>query len=423
MSISSEDRLRAILDGTRAGTWEWNLDTDGIIVNARWCEMLGYEPSELEPITRMTWESLCHPADLAIARRRVSRYLKGEIPFYESVLRLRHKAGGWCWVHSRGILMTDESGSGARWFVGTHLDVTHERESQLHLEQLAKSLPGFIFSFEMTAEGRWHFPYLNRDWDHHDVPKDGEGVDISSLFKGIHPEDVPAVEASVRASFARLRPWKCEFRAIVDDQTHWMEAAAQPEKDVDGNVTWYGMAINIDQRKALELELQRLSVTDELTGLFNRRYMMGKLEEFFGIYQRYGTAFSLVSLDIDHFKRINDRFGHLGGDCVLRHFAQVLAERVRKTDIVARTGGEEFMLLLPNTDLDSALTVAESLRQAIEAQPIEVSEDERVYITVSEGVVQMGRHLRSFQEMLAVCDKSLYRAKHLGRNQVVVSAH
>lgn len=165
----------------------------------------------------------------------------------------------------------------------------------------------------------------------------------------------------------------------------------------------------------LNRELVRLSVTDRLTGLFNR----SKLDETFDIEiqraLRFGHTFSVIMLDIDYFKLVNDQFGHQVGDQVLVEVARLLAARRRETDILGRWGGEEFMLICPHTDADGAAILAETLRQAFVAG----SFVQGLQLTASFGVSAFQSGDKA-TDIVARADAALYRAKHLGRNRVEV---
>jgi len=125
-------------------------------------------------------------------------------------------------------------------------------------------------------------------------------------------------------------------------------------------------AVDITHHKRMEKELYSLSITDPLTGIYNRRYFQEKLEEEIERVRRGGGVFSVVMFDIDHFKTINDQFGHQVGDTVLKTLVKIVKDRIRRIDILARWGGEEFVLLLPNTTLENAKGLAEELRRKIE---------------------------------------------------------
>ena len=168
-------------------------------------------------------------------------------------------------------------------------------------------------------------------------------------------------------------------------------------------------------------ELERLAVEDALTGLFNRRYIDGRLREESQRAQRYGRIFSVALADIDHFKRINDTFSHQVGDEVLKHLANVFREEVRGVDVVARFGGEEFILLFPETSDTQAASVCEKIRASIEGHNwAEVADG--LGVTASFGVADssVGADVNG---ILHDADELLYRAKHSGRNRVEVVSH
>jgi diguanylate cyclase (GGDEF)-like protein len=173
----------------------------------------------------------------------------------------------------------------------------------------------------------------------------------------------------------------------------------------------------------LNQDLERLSRTDPLTGCTNRRYFGDCLESEQMRVRRYGRPCSLVMLDIDLFKDINDRHGHAAGDEALRHVVGVISRTVRSQDTVGRLGGEEFAVLMPETGLDNALASAERLRQAVAAEPA-LYGDVRLPMTISLGVAQisMNGELENADSLLQRADKALYAAKAAGRNRVMQAA-
>ena len=162
-------------------------------------------------------------------------------------------------------------------------------------------------------------------------------------------------------------------------------------------------------------EERNQAMTDALTGIPNRLAYEQRLEQEVARWKRFGTPLVLVVWDIDHFKRVNDRFGHRAGDKVLRTIARVLADRVRETDFVARYGGEEFAMLMTGSPMDACLHVAETLRAAVEATGFHFR-DEAVTITASCGLAEM-RDGDSTEQWFERADRALYRAKQEGRNR------
>ncbi|MBT8101412.1 MAG: sensor domain-containing diguanylate cyclase [Gammaproteobacteria bacterium] len=174
--------------------------------------------------------------------------------------------------------------------------------------------------------------------------------------------------------------------------------------------------------------LLRSGFTDVLTGWHNRRYLIVRLGEELARARRDGARLTCLMLDIDHFKRVNDNWGHAAGDSVLREIAQRIESQVRASDVAARYGGEEFVVLLPNTDADSALLLAERIRQAVSATPIDLQNGESVTITASIGISEVrpapeAEDLKTVGDsLIARADVALYAAKSAGRDRVIVGA-
>ncbi|MGH2511832.1 MAG: diguanylate cyclase [Candidatus Limnocylindrales bacterium] len=167
-------------------------------------------------------------------------------------------------------------------------------------------------------------------------------------------------------------------------------------------------------------EAWTLATVDPLTAVLNRQALIGRIEAELDRAARYGRPLSLVLVDLDHFKRVNDTHGHTAGDTVLREFAAVLKANVRAVDVVGRYGGEEFMLVLPETDADAAATMAEKLRRVVAGRQIRIEDGNVLSITMSAGVAGgLGPHLR-LESLINDSDAALYSAKALGRDQVYV---
>ncbi len=187
---------------------------------------------------------------------------------------------------------------------------------------------------------------------------------------------------------------------------------------------------DIALRKAAEValqranaELMRMSVMDSLTGLYNRRYLMSTLDAEFARAMRHGVSLSVLMIDVDYFKNINDSYGHQCGDQVLMQVANLIQSRTRQSDTAARYGGEELTLLLPETDLLSARLLADSLCKLIAETPFKLEDGQSVQVTVSIGVAGIPIcKADSVSQLLELADESLYRAKRLGRNRVEVAA-
>jgi diguanylate cyclase (GGDEF)-like protein len=177
---------------------------------------------------------------------------------------------------------------------------------------------------------------------------------------------------------------------------------------------------DISPQKALEEQLRELAMRDELTGLYNRRHFTEMAEVELARARRTSAPLSLAILDIDHFKRVNDVYGHPAGDQVLRELSRAMRETLRGSDVSARIGGEEFVILLSDTALDGAVAVTERLRERVGQSEVALEDGRAVRFTVSAGVTELGRGER-LDTLLARADEALYRAKSDGRNRTLSS--
>lgn len=181
------------------------------------------------------------------------------------------------------------------------------------------------------------------------------------------------------------------------------------------------------QAQNAELALQKaqmeaLSQCDALTGLLNRRAFEAQAEVTLSRARREGTGLAALMLDLDHFKRVNDQHGHPAGDAVIQFMADVLRTSVRDTDLVARVGGEEFMVLLPGTVQEAGVEVAEKIRLRLMQTPVRLGESMQIHMTVSVGVAEYAAgKIGDFDSLYAAADQALYGAKRAGRNRVEVS--
>lgn len=182
----------------------------------------------------------------------------------------------------------------------------------------------------------------------------------------------------------------------------------------------FGLAM---QRSSLFEQVNRLAITDPMTGLYNYRKLTRDLEREIVRSKRYRHAFSFIMADIDHFKELNDQFGHQAGDAVLREVARALDSGRREVDRVYRYGGEEFSVLLPETDWPEAYEVAEKLRKKIAALEVATDGDAAaITTTISMGVASFSHDSLALENLISAADEALYNAKESGRDKVVAHA-
>lgn len=170
-----------------------------------------------------------------------------------------------------------------------------------------------------------------------------------------------------------------------------------------------------------QAELERRVTTDELTGLLNRHYFLDRLEQELERVRRYDAVLALLMIDVDHFKRVNDTYGHLVGDHVLVQMGKVLRACLRSSDLAARYGGEEFCIMAANTDLEGGRAFAERVRQLVSQQQLAGPDQDLFLVTCSIGVAQGGPGTTSAEALIAQADQAMYQAKHQGRDRVCVA--
>jgi diguanylate cyclase (GGDEF)-like protein len=179
------------------------------------------------------------------------------------------------------------------------------------------------------------------------------------------------------------------------------------------------LAVAIDTIRIFD-NAERLTITDDLTKLYNYRYLKQYLESEVKRCLRYRKKVSLLFIDVDGFKRVNDTFGHLVGSLALSEMGQVLRKILRETDVVGRYGGDEFVVVLPETPLNGALVIAERLRKKVEDYEF-VAQDLSIHLTISLGVANCPKHTLTAEGLIKKADAAMYRAKELSKNNIKVA--
>lgn len=232
------------------------------------------------------------------------------------------------------------------------------------------------------------------------------------------PGTDPEARRSIREALAAGRPVRARMLNYGKNaREYWVDMNIMPLYDKQGRITHFAAIqrdVTADVKR--EEELLSLATTDDLTGAKNRRHFMERAELEVHRLRRHGVPFSLALLDLDHFKNVNDTYGHPAGDDVLREAVNRWQNGRRPFDTLGRLGGEEFALLLPGADGDAAMTVAERLRAAIADTPFQTVAGP-VNVTVSIGVAEAENDDRSIDGTLGRADEALYQSKKAGRNR------
>jgi diguanylate cyclase (GGDEF)-like protein/PAS domain S-box-containing protein len=230
-------------------------------------------------------------------------------------------------------------------------------------------------------------------------------------------DEAPLVRALRGENVDNMVQW---IRVGPDDREILVTVNATPLRDASGTITgavaWFR---DITASKDLENELRRRALTDPLTGAFNRRHGHERLAAELLRHGRYGNRASILLIDVDHFKSVNDHHGHAAGDTALCAFVTLCSGELRGADTIVRWGGEEFLVILPETDAAGGAATAERLRAVVAETPIALQGGASIRLTVSIGVAQAGGG--DLDELLRRADAALYEAKARGRDQVVVA--
>ena len=281
--------------------------------------------------------------------------------------------------------------------------------------------------------------------DYYGIPHQTQTIYYTEFLNKIIPEDRGWIEKLRAGSLITRKDFKAQFQVLWSDGSiHWISSIGRPYVGETGKVERVDFVLldiaekkkfehqiaeinlSIDKKiktktdglEAANAALTQLSQLDVLTGLANRRYLDEKLREQYALMKRYNNIYSVLILDIDHFKNVNDTYGHAIGDEVLQLLAQTIKENLRENDFIGRFGGEEFLVTLPSTNITQATQVGEKLRAAIEASP----HPKAGVFTVSVGVAAASPTQKDEKAVVIEADQQLYVAKNSGRNRVSASS-
>lgn len=364
------------------------------------------------------WRNHIHPEDVSDYNQRVAEWRsRGDDSILECEYRFRCADGRYIWLADRARIMNSHYSRGPS-VLGSIIDITDFVSLNNHLQSLAKVSPAVLYQFEYLPDGTSRFPYASQKLkDMFGVTPEEAAVDSTAVFDAIYPEDVERVRASALQSKETLEDWKCEFRVEIDGKLHWLYGHSIPTPSSEGKVIWSGQIIDISEKKELELQLKKESTTDALTGAYNRRYFIQELHDELQRSVREKQPVSILAVDFDFFKQVNDKYGHDAGDAVLQQVTGHLRQHIRPYDTLARMGGEEFNIMLPNTDYASALSIANKLRKLVQGFTVRYHGQE-IKITITLGVATSSSGVQDSFELLKEADRALYRGKASGRNCV-----
>lgn len=301
-----------------------------------------------------------------------------------------------------------------------------------HYDQLVKHIPVGVYRFRTTFQGKMTFEYVNRQFcEMLGLVASDVYRDVQLAFNTIHPDERGEFIALNREVIRTQEPFMWEGRVVVEGDQKWLRIASSPEPFEKGVTIWNGAVMDITDRKnaekalrdinavleyrlaeieKLQEQLQEQATRDYLTGLFNRRYLDETIEREVARSHRDKRQLSVVMIDIDHFKGINDTYGHQAGDMVLIELGELLGKFSRSSDIACRHGGDEFVVVMPNATSDQALKRADEWRSAFEQMRFSF-DDRRFATTLSMGIASFPSHASSSQGVFQAADQALYQSK------------
>ncbi|MBP0049183.1 diguanylate cyclase [Marinobacterium sp. AK62] len=381
-------------------------------------ELTGYAADEIVGIENW-WVDNLHPQDY----QRMQEDDQFNVPLGDVQrrrYRLRHRSGRWVWIEDRCRVV--ELDDGRQILHGALVDISAQQNAESALAASERTLRR---AQAIGHVGSWEYHFADRMMTLSSearrimgLPDDVE-ADYALFISCVHPDDRDQVENAWHAGMNGDK-YDIEHRLLVHGEERWVRTVADFQHDDSGVLLATGMIQDITPQKIREQELHRLATRDMLTGLASRRHFMQRLEQEHGRVKRFGSVCGLLMIDLDHFKQVNDKFGHAAGDEVLRSFARVASQQLRQIDILGRIGGEEFALLLPGTDEEGSCILAERIRVAVELMLLDEYPD--IHVTASIGVSTLTAEDQATDAPLLRADKAVYQAKSEGRNRICVAA-
>jgi diguanylate cyclase (GGDEF)-like protein/PAS domain S-box-containing protein len=304
-------------------------------------------------------------------------------------------------------------------------DITKRVQLQ---NELKTREPQLRFALNSASDGLWDWNLANDEVFFSPKMKRmlGYGPDdmapqLDTWVNAVHPDDLPQVREALDAHLqGKNTGYNAQYRIRNHNgQYLWVQDHGTVcERNAEGEpMRVVGMLRNINESKILENKLRTLAAYDDLTNLLNRRAGYEQFTQLLAFAQRHHHPLSIALLDIDHFKLINDNYGHLTGDDVLKSSAMFIASQLRKSDVLLRWGGEEFLLLMPNTRGEDAYLICDRLREKLAESSPKLNSIGR-QITISGGIATFPQQGNTIEELVKYADTAMYKAKEKGRNQI-----
>ncbi|HYY59796.1 MAG TPA: EAL domain-containing protein, partial [Burkholderiales bacterium] len=412
-------RLEMALDGGNLAEWHYEISVDELYAGDGWVRFLGHERSP--PITRgAQLERLLHGDDLPKARAALVRALKGEDEEYDVELRLRTREGGWKWLHAKGRVTDRDAEGRATRLSGVVADIDARKRAEAAVsaaDQRFRDVAAVSSEYVWEADAEWRYTYLS------ERVEALLGYTRSELLGRRAWDFIPlGEERTIRQWFANHGGEGRPFRDLVhrvmtkSGGVIWQSMSGLPLTDAEGRWCGYrGMAADVSARKLAEARIEQLVTRDALTGLANRALLAERTAEAIAAAARTRSELALLAIDLDRFKLVNDTLGHAAGDALLRAVAERLSNAARREDMLARLGGDDFMLLWQGLKSREEAASLGARLLAILGRPFTV-EGRTLAVSASIGIARYPADGRDLGELLKHADAAMYAAKDAGRS-------
>jgi len=417
-------RLNAILNKAGVGVMLVDRHHRLIDVNYRWCVMFDYRRREARG--HLSVSSVYLADDLESVGQHFHALFSGRVRTQAQAYRLQRKDGSAFW----GLVSTstvDEVGHERKWVVAMITDIDAQKRSEHALRESEERLR---FITENTLDAVWQLDAEGRVAWVNGADERMRGFRRAEVIglpfrELISPDGHAAYDRAMQYEVADVDGYviRLEIGMLCQGGTSiWAEANFRPIRGSNGETTGYiGVTRDASHHRATHEKLREQTIRDPLTGLFNRRFLDESLERELLRAKRDNVPLALMMIDVDHFKKLNDKHGHPAGDEVLRRLGALISKGARGADLPCRYGGEEFLLVLPNMPIEAAAERAEAWRAGIEGETMVYGED-AMSVTVSIGVAAFPCDGDTREALVKSADEALYVAKRSGRNRVVATS-
>lgn len=412
----SEQRLIAAYKLVALGTWDWDLITDEQTWSDKSYEILGIEPGS--PVTRELFESLLHPDDLTYVSDCLAKGLAKEDDITYGY-RIVRPNGEVRYIYSHLTFEKDDTEKIVR-VLGTNQDIT---EQKLAEQALRESEERLVAAQSLVNLGCWDWDLITNKqiWSNETYRIFDVNPEIEpsrELFESlIHPDDLASIQLATEEGIKGGIDFNYEFRIILPNGVErYISTHVGIKSDAQGNsIRLLGTNQDITQQKLIELRIIHQAYHDPLTQLPNRIMLNQELESLLQKGRLTGRPFAILWVDLDYFKQINDNHGHLAGDAVLVEVAKRLSSQIRSGDLVARVGGDEFIIMLQDAHDEEKLAACASKILKQFQSPI-LFEELALEVGTSIGGAIYPMHGEEVESLFKAADKALYQVKDKGRN-------